>query len=68
MHKWLTDGFNLALVYLRKDYLQACVFTLVFSDCYVQVVKGHGYEHLLSRGKMLALCFSSDPGVKILVA
>lgn len=67
MHKRLTDGFNLALVYLRKDYLHAGVFTLVFNDWYVQVVKGHRHESLLSGRKMLTLFFSDDPGVKTLM-
>lgn len=44
MHKRLTDGFNLALVYLFKNYLQAGIFTLVFNDWYIQVGKGHHYE------------------------
>lgn len=44
MHKQLTDGFNLALVYLFEDYLQASIFTLVFNDGHVQVGKGRHYE------------------------
>lgn len=50
-----------------KDYLQAGIFTLVFNELYVQVVKGQRYEYLLSRRKMLGLFFSDDPGVKILM-
>lgn len=67
MHKRLTDGLSLALVYLRKDYLQAGVFTLVFNDWYVPVVKGHCSEYSLSGRKMRTPFFSDDPGVKILM-
>ena len=46
----MTDGFNLTLVYLWKDCLQAGVFTLVFNDWYAQL-KGRHNKYLLSRKK-----------------
>lgn len=66
MHQRLTDGFNLALVYLRKDYLHAGIFTLVFNDWCTQL-KGRPYEYLLCKRKRLSLVFSDDPDVKILM-
>lgn len=39
----------------------------MFNDWYVQVRKGGHCEELLRARKMLALFFSDDPGVKILM-
>ena len=57
MHKQLTDGFNLALVYLFEDYLHAGIFTLVFNDGMSKWGKDATMNNCLVREKRL-LCFS----------